>query len=236
MNDLCRLCASTKPFNRLTIQIKDSILNVEEKLIACCQWKKYAHDDDKLPDAICFDCYEKLQECWLFSTSIEKSQAKLRKILHRNFQTTTRVKHELKTEDDEFNQSETELENINIFVEPLTTTVALDEQLDQPITATITTDETICDGRQLLNVSPTTTTNTLEVKNSDDLTGHLKNTDAQRTKPNEIIESIGKQPDELLKYACNECGHRFRLKCRLNAHRLVHSTERPFECWLCHKT
>lgn len=37
-------------------------------------------------------------------------------------------------------------------------------------------------------------------------------------------------------YACNECGRRFRLKCTLTAHRTIHSTDRPFECWMCHRS
>lgn len=37
-------------------------------------------------------------------------------------------------------------------------------------------------------------------------------------------------------YACNECGRRFRLKCTLTAHRTIHSSERPFECWMCHRS
>lgn len=225
MDDLCRLCASTKPFNRLTIQISDSILKVEEKLIACCQWNKYKHDDDNLPDAICCECYERLQECWQFSESIASAQEKLRRILFRNIE-TARVKHELKTEDNEFNLCETELENMNIFVEPITPMTL------EPLASITLSDVTICD-RRLSNVS-STRNNTLIVKKSHDLTRHLKNTDEQQKIPDVILESIEKQSE--LKYACNECGRRFRLRCTRNAHRLVHSKERPFECWLCHKT
>lgn len=37
-------------------------------------------------------------------------------------------------------------------------------------------------------------------------------------------------------YVCNECGRRFRLKCTLTAHRTIHSSDRPFECWMCHRS
>lgn len=37
-------------------------------------------------------------------------------------------------------------------------------------------------------------------------------------------------------YACNDCGRRFRLKCTLTAHRTIHSNDRPFECWMCHRS
>lgn len=209
MNNLCRLCANTKPLNRLTIRISDSILNVEEKLIACCQWEKYRDNDDNLPDAICFECYDKLEESWHFSNAIGEAQEALRKMLYLRF-----PEHELKAEDNEFdNKCETELENINIFVEP-SNSITLEEPLDLD---TIQSDETIGDGRQ-------------------PLPRHLKNTDRhQTTHSNEILESVDDQSDEF-KYACNECGCRFRSRGTLNAHRLVHSHERPFECWLCHKT
>lgn len=39
-----------------------------------------------------------------------------------------------------------------------------------------------------------------------------------------------------LQYACNVCGRRFRLKCTLTAHRTIHSNDRPFECWMCHRS
>lgn len=226
MDELCRLCASAKPFNRLTIRISDSKLNVEEKLIACCQWNKYKQDDDNLPDAICCECYERLQECWLFSESIASAQEKLRRMLFLNIE-TARVKHELKTEDNEFNQCETESEDINIFVEPLTLPVAIIEPLEPP------TNDINCDGKPPME---STSSFTFEVKKYEDWTRHFENLDEHQTTEPDAADSEPAEEHNELKYACEECDRRFRLRSTLNKHRSMHSKERPFECWLCHKT
>lgn len=41
---------------------------------------------------------------------------------------------------------------------------------------------------------------------------------------------------EKFPFACKDCGRRFRLKCTLTAHCTIHSSERPFECWICHRS
>lgn len=48
------------------------------------------------------------------------------------------------------------------------------------------------------------------------------------------IERIGPGQSN---YECHVCGETFRHKTKLYEHRsLFHSNDRPFECWLCHKT
>lgn len=37
------------------------------------------------------------------------------------------------------------------------------------------------------------------------------------------------------KYECYQCHRKFRLKWTLQKHLSVHSDDRPYECWLCHK-
>lgn len=36
-------------------------------------------------------------------------------------------------------------------------------------------------------------------------------------------------------FECDECGRIFSKKSNLLQHRMIHTDERPFECWLCHK-
>lgn len=36
-------------------------------------------------------------------------------------------------------------------------------------------------------------------------------------------------------FKCDECGRLFVNKKTLSLHRIIHTDERPFECWLCHK-
>lgn len=47
---------------------------------------------------------------------------------------------------------------------------------------------------------------------------------------------LSTQDAEKFPYACKHCGRRFRLKCTLTAHCTIHSNERPFECWICHRS
>lgn len=60
------------------------------------------------------------------------------------------------------------------------------------------------------------------------------------TESNSDVKEDAKQLASLdlpeFQYACNDCGRRFRLKCTLTAHRTIHSNERPFECWMCHRS
>lgn len=54
--------------------------------------------------------------------------------------------------------------------------------------------------------------------------------------PKAVNEKPASLNSEELRYPCNECGRRFRLKCTLTAHRTIHSNVRPFECWMCHRS
>lgn len=67
--------------------------------------------------------------------------------------------------------------------------------------------------------------------------------DDEKEDPTESKSDVKEDVEQLpslnlpeFQYACNECGRRFRLKCTLTAHRTIHSTERPFECWMCHRS
>lgn len=124
-NHYCRLCADSKPEDELNIKISDSMLQIHEKLIACCQWNKYQYDA-KLPSAICYLCYEKLEKSWLFLESVAFAQTKLQEIFHE-FELTP-VKCESDVDDDGFHAYESEPEpepepqSEEIFVEAIAPT------------------------------------------------------------------------------------------------------------------
>lgn len=70
-------------------------------------------------------------------------------------------------------------------------------------------------------------------QNDDDEIHGIKD---EKTPPMENVAESSTLNSEGFQYACQDCGRRFRLKCTLTAHRTVHSNERPFECWICHRS
>lgn len=127
MNNYCRLCAELKTDDELNTKISDSTLNIEEKLIACCQWNYYQHYVH-LPNGICYLCYEKLEKFWLFSESVAFAQIKLLEIFHEI--EVAPVKHESDMDDDDFNICETKSEEI--FVEPIRPSTDTTQAVENP--------------------------------------------------------------------------------------------------------
>lgn len=82
MTGLCRLCAETRPMEKMS-EINDPVLNIEEKLIDCCRWARFEklNLDADFPHHICIICMEKLEQCWLFAESVENAQHKLIEII-----------------------------------------------------------------------------------------------------------------------------------------------------------
>lgn len=79
MDNYCRLCAELKDSTEIITSIEDRDRWIEEKLIACCQWNSEMVDE-RLPRNVCVFCMEKLDECWLFSQSVQLAQQKLQDI------------------------------------------------------------------------------------------------------------------------------------------------------------
>lgn len=78
MESTCRLCAKTKTSRQLTYYINDPVSNIEQKLIDCCRWTSFEnHKNENLPQRICSDCYEHLNNSWLFAEKVEQAQLTL---------------------------------------------------------------------------------------------------------------------------------------------------------------
>lgn len=66
-----------------------------------------------------------------------------------------------------------------------------------------------------------------EFATASNLRRHLRNVHGEYVKP--------KENGPEYKYECYNCHRKFRLKWTLQKHLSVHSDDRPYECWLCHK-
>lgn len=163
MNSYCRLCADIKTDDELNIKLSDSTLQIQEKLLACCQWRKYQHDAN-LPNAICYSCYEKLEKSWLFLESVAFAQTRLLEIFHE-FELAP-VKCESIVDDDGFNayspESEPEPEpSEEIFVEPIASTkkIAREKKEKKPSTKVVVdsikpSNETADHDKKPLKITP----------------------------------------------------------------------------------
>lgn len=77
MITLCRLCAKDKHEEEIKTTLTDPTLNILQKLIDCCRWNSF-DDDEKLPESVCFLCYDKLHQSWLFANKVDQAQKELR--------------------------------------------------------------------------------------------------------------------------------------------------------------
>lgn len=85
MSGLCRLCAETRPLEKMS-DISDPTLNIEQKLLDCCRWThlKELESNENLPQHICIVCYEKLEQSWLFAEHVASAQYKLIEIIRNS--------------------------------------------------------------------------------------------------------------------------------------------------------
>lgn len=85
MSGLCRLCAETRPLEKMN-DISDPTLNIEQKLVDCCRWThlKELESNENLPQHICIVCNEKLEQCWLFAENVANAQHKLIEIIENS--------------------------------------------------------------------------------------------------------------------------------------------------------
>lgn len=79
MFSYCRLCAEQKKVADLKKTVFD--WGIKEKLIACCMWKP-STENYHIPQTICNDCVEQLENCWQFALRISESEQKLIQIVH----------------------------------------------------------------------------------------------------------------------------------------------------------
>lgn len=103
MFSYCRLCAEQKK----TTELKKTIFDwgIKEKLIACCMWKT-SNEEYQIPQTVCNECVDQLENCWRFAQRINDSEQKLLQIV--NFPA-----NEL-----EYTKEKTELGHVFIEIKP----------------------------------------------------------------------------------------------------------------------
>lgn len=79
MFSYCRLCAEQKKVTELKKTVFD--WGIKEKLVACCMWKP-SNGEYQIPQTVCNDCIEQLENCWQFALRISESEQKLIQIVH----------------------------------------------------------------------------------------------------------------------------------------------------------
>lgn len=114
MTTYCRLCAELKTEDELNTTICDPKLNIEKKLVICCQWNNYMNNSH-FPETICYSCTEKLEQSWYFNESVALAQIKLQEIFSET--ELVAIKSESPEDDDEFALCDDTQEDI--FVEPI---------------------------------------------------------------------------------------------------------------------
>lgn len=63
---ICRLCAQSRNPDEITGQMHDGNLDIESKLIVCCQWKEINVGNGthsvKMPQGVCTLCLQNLHQ------------------------------------------------------------------------------------------------------------------------------------------------------------------------------
>lgn len=83
MTDICRLCASLKTLDHL-VTLGDPALSLKQKLNRCCQLD-LPDGDDLLPQNVCDNCVQSLDNCWTFAENVAQAQETLRKAFSVDF-------------------------------------------------------------------------------------------------------------------------------------------------------
>lgn len=79
---LCRLCAETKSEIELKANIRDSNLEIIEKLNICCRWNTIEHHAE-FPETVCLSCFDQLQQSWQFAEKVLQAQLQLKEFIDK---------------------------------------------------------------------------------------------------------------------------------------------------------
>lgn len=75
---LCRLCALNKSPDEIVGQINSTELDIESKLIVCCQWNAIGETQfNEMPQNVCASCYTSLNQSWKFAGRVKFAQIEL---------------------------------------------------------------------------------------------------------------------------------------------------------------
>lgn len=75
---VCRLCAQNIRADGIIGQLNDIDLDIESKLIICCQWNGTSETQcDGMPQDVCAACYQNLHQSWNFAVQVRAAQVEL---------------------------------------------------------------------------------------------------------------------------------------------------------------
>lgn len=77
MTDICRLCASLKILDHLTVMGEPN-LQLREKLSRCCSIE-LPSNDELMPQSVCRECISSLNTSWNFAEKVFQAQEILKK-------------------------------------------------------------------------------------------------------------------------------------------------------------
>lgn len=91
---LCRLCAQCRSADKIVGQIHSSELDIELKLITCCNWNTINESQSKeLPQNVCISCFTELNQSWNFAERVRCAQIELQsKLFNPNIASSSEQK------------------------------------------------------------------------------------------------------------------------------------------------
>lgn len=104
---LCRLCAQCRSPDKIVGQINSTGLDIESKLIACCQWNTFEESQfDEMPQNVCISCYSDLNQSWNFVERVRCAQIELHsKLTQQNIASHSEFNIESKSYDDDMERN-----------------------------------------------------------------------------------------------------------------------------------
>lgn len=196
---LCRLCAQCRGPDKIVGQIDSTELDIESKLIACCQWNTIGEtQSNEMPQNVCISCYTDLNLSWNFVERVRCAQIELHSKLTKQ---SIASGSELKIESNLYD-GDNEGTHLNSTAEP--TYVDLKEETELEAFSPLSLNENTCDldspeQRDVLDdfdcvendEQPSTSTNDIVNVIVDDIDSD-KSKCATEFNENNFLKSIGK--------------------------------------------
>lgn len=108
---VCRLCAQCKSPDKIVGQINSTELDIESKLVVCCQWNTIeGAQSNEMPQNVCIACYTSLNQSWDFTERVRCAQIELRaKLILQNMASASARKIKTKLCDDDYDDEDVQL-------------------------------------------------------------------------------------------------------------------------------